>query len=423
VVGGGSIFFGGAVLRLRETDFDKWPIDYADLEPYYSRAESLLEIYGDVREDPCDPHRSQYCILNSIPLTAPAQRVYEAAFELGYQPFKLPIAINFRDNSRPVCPGCNTCDGYPCKIEAKNDLTINMLKKANDFGSEILANTLALRIHESGGEVLKVECIDKQKHKTFYISPKVVIVSGGALQSPALLLRSNLTRFEHIRFVGKYLMRHCNAVVCSLFPFKTNPDESFHKQVAISSFYEDLREKLQTSTGMIQDIYTPQREAIEHLAPRGMKRFCGLLSGHVQNLICIAEDDPNFENAVSLSDELDAFKLPMISVNHKYSKDDHTRRDYLVRRAKRIMRKAGALCHYVVPVETFSHAVGTIRFGTNPDKSPLDRNCQFFGVRNLFVVDGSFFPTSGGVNPSLTIGANALRVAEHIKSELVHEGP
>lgn len=212
-------------------------------------------------------------------------------------------------------------------------------------------------------------------------------------------------------------MRHCNAIVCSLFPYKTNPERIFHKQVCITAFYEDLREQLHSSTGIIQDIYTPPREAIEHFAPHGLKRIAGNVTQFIQNLLCIAEDDPNIENSVSLSEELDAYGLPVIKIKHHYSTDDYLRRDYLIRRAKRILVTAGALGHYVHKIDTFSHAVGTARFGTSPEKSVLDKHCRFFGIKNLFVLDGSFFPTSAGVNPALTISANSLRVAAYIISK------
>lgn len=299
---------------------------------------------------------------------------------------------------------------------AKNDLTTTVLKQAKDFGLKILSGIIVKRLIESNGEIKSVECIDKQTLRRFHLTATIVIVSGGAIHSPALLLRSNLEKYSHHRYVGRYLMRHCNAVVCSLFPFKTNPENIFHKQIGVSVFYEDLRSRFGTSTGIIQDIYTPHPQIIEQFAPIGLKRFCGALSGYVQNLLCIAEDDPNFENVVSLSHERDGYALPLINIYHRYSSDDYLRRDYLIRRAKNILREAGGLAHYVYQLDTFSHAVGTVRFGDSPETSALDKYCRFFGIRNLFVLDGSFFPTSTGVNPSLTIGANSLRVADYIIS-------
>ena len=132
-------------------------------------------------------------------------------------------------------------------------------------------------------------------------------------------------------------------------------------------------------------------------------------------LICIAHELPNFENRVDLDPTAaDAQGTPLARVSHTYARHDLRARRGLYREAARILRRAGSLMRVRMPIHTYSHAIGTCRFGTNPDEAVLDPWCGFFGVPNLFVVDGSFFPSSGGVNPSLTIAANGLRVGRHI---------
>ncbi|HEX2657465.1 MAG TPA: FAD-dependent oxidoreductase, partial [Polyangia bacterium] len=120
VVGGNSIFFGGAALRLRERDFQRWPIRYADLEPHYGAAEALLEVHGRAGEDPHEPPRSTAFPFPSPALTAPAQRIRDAATALGFHPFHIPSAINYAGPRTPACVRCFTCDGFPCRIGAKN---------------------------------------------------------------------------------------------------------------------------------------------------------------------------------------------------------------------------------------------------------------------------------------------------------------
>ena len=151
VVGGLSVFYGGASLRLRETDFERWPIGYDDLEPYYSEAERLLVVHGDAGADACEPRRSVGYPQPSQELTAPAQRIFAAAQQLGYHPFKLPLAINFTDSARNTCIKCNTCDGFPCRIEAKNDLTATVLRDAQKLGLEIVAATIVTELEVDGG--------------------------------------------------------------------------------------------------------------------------------------------------------------------------------------------------------------------------------------------------------------------------------
>ena len=165
---------------------------------------------------------------------------------------------------------------------------------------------------------------------------------------------------------------------------------------------------------MIQDIYTPASPIIRHYTPWGLKTMAGLVAGCMQNLLCIAEDDPREENWVELGDELDVFGMELVQVEHDYSEDDRRRRDYLLGKAGAVLRKAGGLVRYRYLIDSFSHAVGTLRCAATPEEGVLDKDCRYWGADNLYVADGSFMPSSGGVNPSLTIAANALRVAERI---------
>ncbi len=415
VVGGMSVFYGGASLRLRENDFATWPIRYTNLEPYYGKSEHLLEVHGEAGQDIYEPARSTDYPFKSIDLTLPAIRIDRAARKLGYRPFKIPLAINFTNTSRTVCIKCLTCDGHPCKIEAKNDLTTTILRKAQAFDFEIMPDVVVKRFVEKNGKITSVVCIDQSAKRTFELSATVVVLSAGAIHSPAILLRSHLEKYENHTFIGKFLMRHCNATVATVFPFQTNPDNTFHKQVCLTDFYEDFRKKYGSSTGIIQDLRTPSSNVLKHYAPRGAKHLVALLERCIQNVLCIAEDDPSFDNAVGLSSEIDVYGLEIVKVVHQYSSRDCERRDYLVDKAKRIMKQAGGILSYAYNLDSFSHAVGTLRFGNDPKESVLDKNCLFWGIDNLFVLDGSFMPSPGGVNPSLTIAANALRVADYIQ--------
>ena len=414
VVGGMSVFYGGASLRLRETDFGQWPIAYGDLEPYYSRAEALLEVHGESGADGCEPERATGYPFPGIELTPPARRIFDAGVSLGYRPFRIPLAINFTHEARTICVRCITCDGFPCRIEAKNDVATTLLREAQSFGLQVMANVVVGRLIEEHGHIRSIVCVDRQTRKAFPLSAPLVVVSAGALDSPPILLRSHLERFPQHRLIGRYLMRHCNGVVAGVFPFRTNPEQVFHKQLCFTDFYEDLRTQHGRAVGVIQDIYTPAPEVIKHFAPVGTKHIAALAARYMQNLLCIAEDEPLYENAVGLSGETDVYGLEIARVVHRYTQADCERRDYLVARARQLLRRAGSLGAYCYPIDTFSHAVGTLRMGTAPEDSVLDAHCRFWGIDNLYVVDGCFMPTSCGVNPSLTIAANALRVADDI---------
>jgi choline dehydrogenase-like flavoprotein len=135
----------------------------------------------------------------------------------------------------------------------------------------------------------------------------------------------------------------------------------------------------------------------------------------ITGLLVMAEDQPQVENGLGLdASRRDELGLARLVVRHRHTRRDRMARSALARQAARILRAAGALFCYTHEIKTFSHAAGTVRFGDDPRTAPLDRDCRFRGVENLFVVDASFMPTGGGINPSLTIAANALRVGTAI---------
>ena len=414
VVGGMSVFYGGASLRLREADLANWPIGYQDLAPYYEEAEGLLSVHGEAGEDPFEPRREGPYPFPSIELAPPAQRVSDAARALGHRPFRMPLAINFSDESRPLCVRCVTCDGFPCKVSAKNDLACTVLPRGQSHGLTVMAGAVVRELTRSEGRIVSAECVDARSGAAFEVSGDCFIIGAGAIGTPALLLRSGIDEVDRSDTIGRYLMRHCNAVIAGIFPFRTNPDRVFHKQICLTDFYEDLRGELGTAVGVVQDIYTPGAQVLRHFAPFGLKRAAAAASAFMQNLLCVAEDDPRLENTVTLSRETDSCDVPAARVTHAYSEADRRRRDHLVANARAVLRQAGAFATKVYEIDTFSHAVGSVRFGTDPTASALDPDCRLWGLENAYVVDGSFMPTSGGVNPSLTIAANALRVAEKI---------
>ena len=414
VVGGMSVFYGGASLRLRERDLNAWPISYRDLAPFYNEVEHLLEVHGESGVDPHEPPRDSDYLFRLIALSEPAQRIWDAGQTLGYKPFRMPMAINFANSKRTLCIRCLTCDGFPCEIEAKNDLTMTLLKSAQDAGADILTGVQAVNVTHNKGRIHSVVCMNRKEKKRFEIPAPIVVIAGGALQSPAILLRSDLREFPHRDLVGRFLMRHCNSVVAGVFPFRTNPQGVFHKQLCFSDFYEQFRDIDALATGVVQDIYTPPSIVLKHYAPFGFRTAAALSAGFLQNLLCVAEDESQPENRITLADEEDQYGVQRAQVAHQYTKRDCERRDFLVEKAKGILREAGAFYFHTYRIDSFSHGVGSVRMGDDANQSVLDVHCQFRGIDNLFVTDGSVFPTSGGVNPSLTIAANALRVARFI---------
>ncbi len=438
VVGGKSVFYGAASFRLRREDFrvaDRfgnaapgtspamdWPITYDDLAPFYDEAEHAIGVAGVAGSDPTEPPGRGAYPAAPPPYGSSARVIAEAGAALGLKPFPIPLAINFPEgNGRPPCILCMTCDLFPCKISAKNDLSVTLLPEAQEGGAEIRPRTVATRVVIERGAVRGVECLHLDTGERYRVTCDVCVVSGGAIASAALLQASELERATPSgRLVGRYLMRHCSGIVIGVFPFQTNPEQQFHKQVAFTDFYlGHPRRGPAGPWGMIQAVQTPPPEFIEAQAYPLMVRKVGVatLPYHAY-LLVMAEDLPRWENHVALDRGTgDRNGLPRIRVHHRYLARDLRARRGLYREAARILRRAGAIARGRLPIHTYSHAIGTCRFGTDPTQSVLDPWCAVHGVSNLFVVDGSFFPSSGGVNPSLTIAANGLRVGTYLVDE------
>ncbi len=426
-VGGPSVFYGGVSLRFREKDFEpcpeicgesgaEWPLRYADLEPYYTRAEQLLRVAGVENEDPTAPRRSAPYPQKPYALTEISCKVRDAARELGLHPSHLPLAINYSDPDRSRCQACTTCDTFACAVEAKNDLATVILPGLLQKGMTLLPNTVGAGLQSSGSRISGVECVDKNSGKRFTVRGDLVILSGGAMASPVLLLASGLhDKNPGGAVIGRYLMRHVNAIIFGIFPGVADREQRFHKQLAIFDFYFGHPSIAEPGgkLGSLQQMPTPPPGLVRHAVPKPLGYLLAPGVRLLTGLLAMAEDQPRWENRIELNPrQRDRFGIPQPQVYHRYTPRDLAALRALTQPAKKILRGAGAVWHYVHHIRTFSHAVGTVRMGLNPKTSALDENCRFRGMDNLFVVDGSFMPTAAAVNPSLTIAANALRVAE-----------
>ncbi len=427
-VGGQSVFYGGASLRMREGDFNaaseivgdsdaEWPIDYATMEPWYAKAERLLHVAGEAGQDPTEGFRSGPYVQRPAPLAPISRRIEGAAERLGLHPFRLPLAIAYSDDDREGCLACRTCDGYACAVDAKNDLATRVLPDLVRCGLRLVVNTVVVRLVARNRSITSVECVHRLTGRRVRYSARRFVLSGGALASPHLLLASGVEAMNPGRAViGRYLMRHDNAVAFGIFRRRPNPERVFDKQIAIHDFYFG-HPSIRSPAGKLGGIQqlTPSEGVVRAHLGGVAGAIAGFGVSFMTGLLCIAEDQPRHENHVSVDPGVrDRFGLPQLRIMHRYSRRDRAARNALVRKARDILREAGAVLVPLHPIDTFSHAVGTVRMGVDPARSALDANCRFRGLDNLWVVDGSFMPRSGGVNPSLTIAANALRVGHHL---------
>jgi choline dehydrogenase-like flavoprotein len=426
-VGGPSVYYGCVALRFREQDFvgdpgvvgdsgAAWPYRYDEIEPYYGQAERLLRIAGDDTGDPTAPRRTEPYPFAPAPLARVSERVVESAVELGLSPFHLPLAI---DHAR--CIACRTCDTFACAIEAKNDVATTMIRPLVARGMTLMTGTVAVRIEVEAGAARRVEVVDRRTGERRALAARQVIVAAGALGSAHLVLASRLDELSPARAaVGRYLMRHNNAMIFGFYGERPDREQRFHKQVAIHDWYfgdpggAGGGETAMTKLGGVQQMMTPPVALVRAHLPAPL-RLLARFTEHLTGLLCIAEDQPQRGNGCSVDwSTRDAYGLPQLVIDHRYSARDREARQALVRRARRVLDRTGAVFAHTHQVKTFSHAVGTLRMGRDPQRSPLDEVCRFRNVANLWVADGSALPMSGGVNPSLTIAANALRTADAI---------
>ncbi|MCX2481509.1 GMC family oxidoreductase [Pedobacter sp. MC2016-15] len=427
-VGGPSVFYGGVSFRFREADFEKneqiegkdaqgWPISYNDLERYYTKAEGILNISGERGVDPTEPRDSAPLPQQISPLANISHRVKSSAQKLGLNPFQLPLAINYEDTSRQTCLSCKTCDTFACAVGAKNDLATTLIPGLMSKGMTLLPNMVVTQLNTRNGRIISVDCISKITRQQHTFKAGKFILAAGSLGSAHILLSSGLQQFNpggHV--VGRYLMRHLNAIIFGIFPGIADKQGRFHKQLAILDYYFGHPKVPEfNKLGSLQQMPTPPASVVENelkgVLGKVLSPAVKLLSG----LLAIVEDQPQYNNALTIDTAFpDEFGLPRVMINHTYSDRDKAAMKVLTGEAKKIMKGAGALTHYTHGIRTFSHAVGTVRMGANEKTSALDESCRFRGIDNLFVTDGSVMPTSAALNPSLTIAANALRVGELI---------
>ncbi len=441
-VGGNTKFYGAALFRLRKEDFGElrhyggispaWPISYEDLEPYYTEAEHLYHVHGNRGEDPTEPPASAPY---RYPAVSHEQRIQHLADDLqraGLQAFHVPLGIKL-DESNPrnsACIRCNTCDGHPCLIGAKADTqTICVDPALEQANVSMITNAQVMRLETNGSarEVSKV--IVKRNGSMEEYSADVVIVSCGAVNSAALLLRSANDKHPNglansSGVVGRHYMGHINSVLMALS--KCPNPTIFQKTLAINDFYFGSRD-WDYPMGHISFVGKLDGDTLKAGAPAIAPGWTlDLMAKHSLDFWLTSEDLPDPNNRVTLN------KRGEIMVSYELNNvEGHKRLQANLKKAMKLTNcdVHGHECHqglfarnlYLgqqLPLAAVAHQNGTIRFGDDPKTSALDVNCKAHDLDNLYVVDASFFPSSGAVNPALTIMANALRVGDHLLERL-----
>jgi choline dehydrogenase-like flavoprotein len=433
-VGGNTKFYGAALFRMRERDFGElkhhggvspaWPIGYGELEPYYTQAERLYQVHGTRGEDPTEPPASQPFPYPAVSHEPAIQALSDQLAKAGFKPFHVPVGVQLdeRDPLNSACIRCATCDGFPCLVNAKSDSDVLGVRPALRHPNVTLrtrAFAKRLETGTSGREVSEV-LVERDGQEERYAAD-IVVVAGGAINSAALLLRSASSTHPNglangSGVVGRYYMSHNNSMLVALSKEK-NPT-LFHKTFAMTDFYF-AADDFPFPLGCIQLMGNAHAEVLGEGAPPGTpKRILKLMASHGIPFWLTSEDLPDPENRVVVTSN------GGIQLRHTPNNlAGHERLGAKVRAmlARAKMKKVIPTNLYIggrIPLAGVAHQCGTVRFGRDPATSALDTNCRAHEVGNLYVVDGSFFPSSSAVNPALTIIANALRVGAHLEERL-----
>ena len=419
-VGGNTKVFGASLPRFRPSDFKEavhadgvspaWPFGYDDLAPYYAAAEVIFGVHGQPEEGVTNVRSSAFPY-PPVPHEPPIQDLADRLAKAGYTPSYLPLGIDLRPDGR--CIRCATCDGFVCKVNAKADADIRCVRPAlQQENIEITTAAYARRIltDDSGQRVTGVEVVRGGHAST--IRAGLIVVSCGAVNSAALLLRSGNDRHPHglansSGLVGRHYMVHNNTVMLTVKPARRN-DAVFQKTLYVNDFYDHGTDDHPYPLGHIQligKVREPMIRKQARMAPRWARRY---LTSRSIDWWLFTEDLPDPNNRIEVTSD-GAIRL-------HWQPNNVRAHEVLVREAKRMARAAGYPLTLTrrAGIEVCSHQAGTARAGTDPATSVLDPCGRTHDIENLYVVDSSFFPSLPVMNPALTIAANALRVGEQL---------
>jgi len=446
-VGGGSVHYAGNYWRFHEIDFierskwgsiagtgfDDWPITYADLEPYYTKAEYDIGISGLAGANPFEGFRSKPYPLPPMLVKSSGVLFERGARKLGLHPFPAPLAVLSQPyKGRVACVHCGFCARFGCEVGAKSSSLASVIPMALRTGKcEIRADSYVRKIQtDDAGRVTGAIYFDRDRNEIFQKAKAVVLCANGA-ESPRLLLLSKSNRFpdglaNSSGLVGKYLMFDTGGTAEAMFEHPLNDYKSVEATRVVHDFYDaDPKRGFYGGGGMDARFnFNPISFAMRAMprdTPQWGSEFKKNLGEYftrtmtsMSHCTCL----PLEGNSISLDPEVkDAWGLPAMRVTFRSHPDDVANAKFILARQLEVLEASGARkvwTNGVWDVSSSVHLMGTCRMGNDPKKSVVDKYHRAHDVANLFIVDGSSFVTSGRQQPTCTIQALAYRAADHI---------
>jgi choline dehydrogenase-like flavoprotein len=431
-LGGSSLLYGAALQRLRREDLEPggspsgdavaWPFRYDDLEPYYREAEKLFSVCGT--PDPLEPEVD--CDLAAPPAMCEADRHYFQEFKsAGFNPYRLHVAVKY-------VQGCEECGGHICKSACKRDslnsCILPALKTGNLFVTERAEVT---RIDADATRVTRVSV--RQGGEEYAVEARVFVLAAGAYFTPVLLLRSESETWPQglansSGLVGRNLMFHASDFI-AFWPKRECSRQGPNKTIAFRDLYNADGQKLGEfqSTGLTAGYGTVlyalrllfDQSPLRKLTPlRHFLRIPAYLAarffGVATIFATIVEDLPYEDNRVLVDDSRPSGMRFEYSVRPEF----RSRVMEMRRRVREGLSSLRSMSMNIGLALNYGHPCGTCKAGDDPATSVVNGDCRAHDLENLYVVDSSFMPTSGGTNPGLTIAANALRVADGVDMKL-----
>jgi choline dehydrogenase-like flavoprotein len=432
--GGSSALYGMVCERFFAGDFtprqnfrdpgestvpEAWPITYEQMSPWYAEAEKRLGVRG--APDPLRPEAAEVGLPAAPPFSSDNQPLVDYLAGRGLHPYHLPMACDYTD-------GCVTCQAYLCPRSCKNDAGRNgVLPAVTEHGAHLLAECRVVRLDADRTQVKQVIC--EHHSGTLALKAKVVVLAAGALATPVLLLNSRSGDWPRglangSDSVGRNLMRHLLDWI-EVWPHRGCKITDENKEIGLNDFYFWEGQKygtVQSASSMAKlasmDMLTNhpgwQATALRLMIPAVRPIYDRFFNGGLV-LAAIMEDLPYLDNRVLPSDQPGADGRQRLRLQYHLHPSEIERRAVFLQQIKEVLKPFRTLTLRTGENNsTLGHVCGTCRFGTDPKTSVLDPQNRAHEVDNLYVVDTSFFPSSAGLNPSLTVAANALRVAAHV---------
>lgn len=441
-VGGGTVLYAGHYPRFHPSDFkvksldgvaDDWPIDYGDLEPFYAENDRITGVSG-LAGDPAYPAKQS--LMPPLPMGKSGQKLAEGFNQLGWHWWPSDSAIATQPyNGRDQCINLGACI-YGCAQGAKASTDITYWPEAVRAGVELRTWCRVKEINVGDdGLASGVTYFDEDGVEQFQPA-HVVIMACNGVGTPRILLNSVSKQFpdglaNSSGLVGKNLMLHPYASIQGVFEEPLDGYRGPHDSIWSQEFYETGEERdfirgftyeTTRGRGLVATALTGVHSgripwgAGHHDAYRK-------LHNRIAGMVAICEDLPEEHNSVTLDPSIkDAHGIPAPKMTYSISDNSQKMLDFAVARATETLRAAGATDVIIeLPLASGGwHLMGTARMGKDPQKSVVNEWGRSHDVKNLFIVDGSIFVTSAGVNPTRTIQTLALYITDQIKKRLTH---